>query len=219
MNSFAERMLDYLMEVANGNLDVNLWIHIAVLGVLISVYVIKNTEIRSTLMKATVFLLLTSVAVHAFVYGNPVHFGTFAVVAASAAFQLVKRKSIIEWSKNPRNTMFSVTIMFLGFWYPKFVEVNALESLLYSPLGVVPCATLLMTLGLLTACYPSVSKVQYGITTLAALFYGTVGVFVFKVYFDISLLILVIYAAVNLLASVTKQRAALGGRIVEKARG
>lgn len=211
MNRFAEKMLDYLVEVANGNLAVNLSIHIAVAVVWIALYFIRNKGVRSMLIKGTVLALLTSVAIHALVYGNPVHFGTFAIVALAAAFQMVKRNSVLEWSPNPADRIFSFIIIFLGFWYPKFVEVNAFESLLYSPLGVVPCATLLVTLGLLTACYPSVSKVQYAITAAAALFYGLIGVFVFNVYFDISLLILVFYAAFNLMTAVRKPKTAYMG--------
>jgi len=85
----------------------------------------------------------------------------------------------------------------MGFWYPEFVNKNGIELLIASPLGVIPCPTMLTTLGLLTLVSPSINRIQYTITLVFGLIYGIIGVFVFNVYLDITLLVLVFYSGMN----------------------
>ncbi|MEN6348649.1 MAG: hypothetical protein ABFD08_04515 [Syntrophomonas sp.] len=72
-----------------------------------------------------------------------------------------------------------------------------IQLLVFSPVGIIPCPTLLATLGLRTLVYPGTGKVQYAIAIFMGFVYGIIGTFVFKVYLDAALLALAIFAVYN----------------------
>jgi len=190
----AQEILNYLKILANYSLWVNFAMHILVFMTLFAIFSKTKETLRRLIVQAVVSILLLSVTIHAFVFGNPFHAVTFGILALTSLVQLFVRKDTIQITDSKRIMAIALFFIFMGLWYPEFVDKNALLLLVVSPLGVIPCPTLITTIGLLTLIMPSVNKFQYLITIIMGIVYGVIGVFVFKVYLDITLLILALYA-------------------------
>jgi hypothetical protein len=189
-----EAILQYLEMLANNNLTVNLLMHMVVIAALLSLYLAKSFSFARHLFQGSICLLLLSVTIHAFIFGNIFHALTFGLFTLIALVQLARPKQDIKVNANRIQTVIALFFIIIGLWYPEFIEKNAVMLLLFSPVGVIPCPTLLSVLGLLTLTYPSSGKFQYGFAIFMGLIYGVIGIFVLKVYLDITLLILVLYA-------------------------
>ena len=191
----AGEILNYLEVLANNSLWVNFLMHIVALMALIAVFVLTKQNLKRWIFQGAVSILFLSVTIHALIFGNPFHTVTFGLLALTALVQLFVKKENIRAAESKWITAIALFFIFIGLWYPEFVDKNALMLLMVSPVGVIPCPTLLTTIGLLMLTMPSVSKAQYIITIAMGIVYGVIGVFVFKVYLDITLLILVLYAS------------------------
>ncbi len=190
----AQGILNYLEMLANHSLWVNFSMHILVFMALYAIFSKSNEMLRCWIFRAAVSILFLSVTINAVVFGNPFHAVTFGILALTSLVQLFVRKKAIQITDSKRIMAVALFFIFIGLWYPEFVDKNALLLLVVSPVGVIPCPTLLTTIGLLTLIMPSVNKIQYLITIIMGIVYGVIGVFVFKVYLDITLLILALYA-------------------------
>lgn len=190
----AQEILNYLEMLANHSLWVNISMHILVFMALFAIFSKTKEKLRRWIFQAVVSILLLSVTINALVFGNPFHAVTFGILALTSLVQLFVRKETIQITDSKRIMAIALFFIFMGLWYPEFVDKNALLLLVVSPVGVIPCPTLLTTIGLLTLIMPSVNKFQYLITILMGIVYGVIGVFVFNVYLDITLLILALYA-------------------------
>lgn len=191
----AREILNYLEMVANYSLWINFSMHIVSLIALFLILVETKENLRPWIFQAAVSILLLSVTINALVFGNYFHAVTFGILALTALVQLFVKRETIQITKNKWIMAIALFFIFMGLWYPEFVDKNALMLLVVSPIGVIPCPTLLTTLGLLTLILPSVNKFQYLITIIMGIVYGVIGVFIFKVYLDITLLILALYAS------------------------
>ncbi|MBC2728460.1 hypothetical protein [Desulfosporosinus sp.] len=191
----AQEILNYLELLANNSLWVNFSMHVLALMALISVFMVTKEYLKRWVFQGTVSILFLSVAINAFIFGNPFHMVTFSLLAITALVQLFVGKENIRIAESRWITAIALSFILIGLWYPEFVDKNALMLLVVSPVGVIPCPTLLTTIGLLMLIMPSVSRFQYVITIIMGIVYGVIGVFVFKVYLDITLLILVLYAS------------------------
>ena len=180
--------------VANNNLLVNLLMHIVVFTAIASIFIVTKENLRRFIFHAAVGILFTSVTLNAVIFGNPFHAVTFGILALTALVQPFVRKNNIQISSSKWNIVVALFFILIGLWYPEFVEKNALMLLMVSPVGIIPCPTLLTAIGLLLIILPSVSRVQYVITIIMGIVYGVIGVMVFKVYLDIALLVLALYA-------------------------
>lgn len=189
----AQEILNYLEMLANHSLWVNFSMHILVSIALFAIFSKTKEKLRRWIFQAVVSILLLSVTINAIVFGNPFHVVTFGILALVSLVQLFVRKENIQITDSKRIMAIALFFIFMGLWYPEFVDKNALLLLVVSPVGVIPCPTLLTTIGLLTLIMPSVNKFQYLITIIMGIVYGVIGVFVFKVYLDITLLILALY--------------------------
>lgn len=194
-----ESILNYLTMVSNSNIWLNLVMHIIVLIATISVYLIHNEKVKRVIFHGSILLLFLSVALNAMVFRNPFILVCFGILALVALVQLFRGEKKIPIPGDRMNTIVALAFILLGLWYPKFVDANILESLIVSPVGIVPCPTFLVTLGLLNLAYPNVNKFHYGVTAVMGLIFGIIGVFKFKVYFDITLLVIVAYSLFNLM--------------------
>ncbi len=195
MNS--EQILDYLTMVSNQNLALNLTMHILALVAILGIILLRNQKIQSLLVNGTILVLFMSVAVIAYIYGNPFHLITFAFLAVVTTLELLKGHSSYNHVSVNANTIILVMLIAGGLWYPEFIAASKLELLLVSPVGVVPCPTLLTALGLMGLSYPKVSKKLYASTILLGILYGIIGTFIFKVYLDSLLLFAAGYSLVN----------------------
>ena len=76
--------------------------------------------------------------------------------------------------------------------------MNIVLSLLFAPLGIVPCPTLLTIGGILNLYPGKVNKGLFIYTIILIIVYGVIGTFVFKVYYDFLLLLLATFSILNL---------------------
>lgn len=199
-------MLTYLENISNKNIHFNLISHLVIFALLISLLIFKKTSgrILRHLQASAIGLLLSFVLINALHYGNPFHTITFALMLILCTiFQVTakienKSSAFFESPKKSVISIASFVFIFLGIWYPEFTKVNLVQSLLFSPLGIVPCPTMLASLGFMNLKRNIFSRKSIWTLTIFAFIYGLIGTFVFKVYFDISLLILGILSVVVL---------------------
>jgi len=192
-------IVKYLEMVANSSLLVNFLMHLVVFIAIAVIFVVKSSQIKRLVFQAALSVLFLSVTVNAIIHGNPFHIVTFAILTVTALVQLCLGKGNIEITRNRNTLAVAFFFIFIGIWYPDFIEKNLFMLLFVSPVGVIPCPTLLTTIALMTLVSSSLSKTQYIITAIMGLIYGIIGVFVLKVYLDISLLVLAIYSVCSIL--------------------
>ena len=187
-------IVKYLEMVANSNLWVNFLMHLVVFITITVIFTAKSNQFKRLVFQAALTVLFLSVTVNAIIHGNPFHIVTFAILAVTALAQLCLGKKNIDITRSKTTLAIAFFFIFIGIWYPDFIQKNLLILLFVSPVGVIPCPTLLTTLGLMTLGASSLSKTQYIIIAIMGLIYGIIGVFVLKVYLDITLLVLAIYS-------------------------
>lgn len=193
-------VLNYLETIANHNLMVNLSMHLVIMLTLAAMFGSKNAKLKSMGFHAGLSVLFLSVTISAVIFGNPFHAVTFGILAVTSLLHLCLGKRNIEISASRSKIAIACFFIFIGFWYPEFVEKNALMLLLVSPVGIIPCPTLLSTIGLMTLVSSGLSRSQYTLTIIIGFIYGIIGVFIFRVYLDIALLVLAIYSVYHCLS-------------------
>jgi len=193
----AESILNAIHAAANTSQVVNLVMHLLVLGAVLSLFSISNVKVKRYVFDGTLFILAASVATISIVNGNPFNLITFVIIAIVSIIEVIRGKNWVSRPKMNPNSIACFVFILVGFVYPEFVNANALVLPIVSPLGAIPCATLLVILGMLNLLVPQVNKTQFIVTTMLGLFYGVTGVFQLKVYLDIALLILVLYSLYN----------------------
>lgn len=194
-------ILNYLTMVSNKSILLNLVMHFIVLLPLASVFFINNTKLKKVIFIGSIFVLYLSVSINALVFGNPFHLITFGILTVFTLIELFRGKMQIAQSQIRINTFIALVFILIGFWYPEFVKANVFQLLLLSPVGIVPCPTLLATLGLLTLGYINVSKPLYIAAVIMGAIYGIIGTFVLGVKLDAALLLLVAYSIYRLVST------------------
>ena len=189
----AREILIYLHMVANNNLIINVTMHIVAIMALAAILIITKEDLKRVIFYITISILFLSVTINALFHGNPFHAVTFGILTLTSIIELYKNKSNIRMTNNGMNRAVGFLFIFIGLWYPEFVDKKILMLLLVSPVGIIPCPTLLTTLGLLTLMYQRGNRILCGMISLMGMIYALIGVFVLKVYLDISLLLLVLY--------------------------
>lgn len=134
-------------------------------------------------------LPVISVAILAWSYSNPfngVLFTLLAILIFALSFSATGiRVSFSTWHFI---VIGSVMIAF-GFVYPHFIKVNSLFEYLYaSPVGLIPCPTLSILIGIILLFNPLGSPVLTWSFIVYGLFYGLFGVFKLGVALDLFLL-------------------------------
>lgn len=198
------KMIEYLTKISNNNIYLNLCMHILVFGVLASLFFVNNGKLKNFLTNGTILILCTSVVINAIMGGNPFHIVTFATLAVAVLVALIKDKKQIELPQKKMIIIISFVFIIMGLWYPEFVAVNSIQSFFASPLGIVPCPTLITILGIMNLCYPKVKKTQFIIANILGVIYGFIGTFKFGVIFDMWLIGIVIFSIINICLNRTK---------------
>ena len=155
---------------------------------LIIALILKWTP-SNRLMGVLISLPLLSVAIFAWLTGNPFNGMLFAI--AFAAILILGFKC----TGNPISTstltflIVGIIMVTFGLVYPHFLETGSIVKYLYaSPAGLIPCPTLSVLIGLLLifngfgSTYLTLSLIVLG------LFYGLFGVFRLGVHLDLFLL-------------------------------
>ena len=202
----AETILGFLLDASNRSLFLNGLMHVLVLAAVISLFVISNFKAKRLIFDLTLLVLFSTVAAMSLLVGNPFNFATFAILSFTAAIEVVRGKNQVETPGSGFSTYLASAFILIGFVYPEFVKTSPWLLPFVSPVGIVPCPTLLAAMGMLNLVRPRVSRLQYVVTTLTGIIYAVIGVFFLKVNLDIALLVLVAYSLYNFRAFFGKRR-------------
>lgn len=197
-------ILNYINSVAGKYPILSIALHLMVIALTILLFIPAFKQKRF-MFNGVLALLCTSVAVIASINGNYFNGGFFVILLGFVFIEFFRRRNEIEtvffgrhtWGENVKNA-FCFAMILLGLLYPHFVNVSPVLFIFLSPLGIIPCPTLTVVMGLLNLFYPRVSKGVYTAATLMALFYGITGVFLLQVYMDIPLMLIALYSFYNL---------------------
>lgn len=192
------KMIEYLTKISNNNIYLNFCMHILVFGAIASLFFVSNGIVKKYLTNGTIFILCISVVINAVIGGNPFHIATFAILTVVVLVALIKDKKQIELPQKKMIIIISFVFILMGLWYPEFVDVNRIQSFFASPLGIVPCPTMITILGIMNFCYPKVNKAQFTVAIILGVIFGFIGTFKFGVYFDMWLIGIVIFSLINI---------------------
>lgn len=196
-------LVQYLVMVSNSNLLLNFGMHLLILVSVLSVFLLKSGKARKYAVKGTILVLFATVAANAIIYGNPFHAITFGIMTVMTALVLIKDQNEMKVPRLGIRTIASLFFVLLGIWYPELVKTNILGSILLSPVGMVPCPTLITALGLLGLAHPVAYKKYYMALVFFGMVYGFIGTFKLGVWFDLYLIAAVIFTVGNMAAGMT----------------
>jgi hypothetical protein len=163
---------------------------------LMLVAIIFKWQPTNILMGLLICIPLLSVAIFAWLTGNPFNGVLFSLMTVLILFFAVKASNEpITVSQVPFMIIGILMIVF-GLIYPHFISANSFLKYLYvSPVGLVPCPTLSILIGILLL-YNGLGSQSLTLTFVVfGLFYGLFGAFKLSVYLDIFL----IFGSISLL--------------------
>lgn len=204
-----EVILQFLPMLANKYLYINALMHLLVFFTVAMIFM-PHIKFKKTVFNILILVLMLSISILSIVNGNPFNFLTFFVLSVFAFIEIIKAKNEITTPKISIKTILCLVFILIGMWYPHFVNAHPALLIFLSPVGVLPCPSLYVLLGLLNLYHPQVNKSLFTATALIGLFYGITGVFVLNVALDIPLLILNIYSIYNLRFLLKKNKNAAG---------
>ena len=179
-------LLAALAAIAQRSVAIAIFWHAAILGAVIAFGLGWRPSRRGALLLLS--LPLMSVAALAWLHGNPFNgaiFSVLAVLALVASLALPQAEVTIEpgWA-----VVAGAALVAFAAIYPHFLdELPAFAYFAAAPVGVLPCPTLALLLGLTLAGGGLGSRaVSLGLAAAAA-FYGLFGVFVLGVALDVVL--------------------------------
>jgi hypothetical protein len=141
------------------------------------------------LLGLLICLPLLSVAVFAWISGNPFNGILFSVITILVIiFGFKTSNQPIQMSQVPFMVIGILMIVF-GLVYPHFINAGSFLKYLYaSPAGLIPCPTLSILIGFLLL-YNGLGSQSITLTFIAfGLFYGIFGVLKLAVYLDVFLI-------------------------------
>lgn len=199
-----EVILTYIQMVAGKYPVISILLHILILALIIALF-LPGFKQKRIAFNGVLMVIFASVASVALINGNPFNGLFFSILTIFAVVELFRRRNEItvpaltsvDRSTAIRNLL-CLAAVFVGILYPHFVNVSPAMLLFFSPMGVIPCPTLTVILGLLNLYYPKINKGLYTVVTIAGMFYGLTGVFLLHVYIDIPLMILALYSLYRL---------------------
>ena len=152
-------------------------------------FLIAKWNPSNKLLGILICLPLLSVAIFAWIAGNPFNGSLFSLIAILIfIFSLRAPSGPITLSTFPYYFIGILMIAF-GLIYPHFLNTDSFIKYLYaSPLGLVPCPTLSLLIGFVLL-YNGFGSNSISIAFIViGLFYGIFGVFKLGVYLDLGLL-------------------------------
>ncbi|GET25157.1 hypothetical protein [Prolixibacter sp. NT017] len=184
----AEEILDGLHAIANDYVTLaKIW-HL--LFYILIVALLAGWKPSNQLLASILCLPLLTVALLAWMRGNPFNGTSFTVLAIIVFIFSMQISGLpVTMSQKPF-VVAGILIMAFGLVYPHFIETNSHIGYLYaSPAGLIPCPTLSVVIGFLlvfnglNSAYISLAFV------IAGLFYGLFGLLKLKVQLDLFLVV------------------------------
>ncbi|MFC1883468.1 hypothetical protein ACFL2O_01745 [Thermodesulfobacteriota bacterium] len=193
-----EEIANLLTEVSGEVRNFSAFVHLAFLAVIIFGLIFKKA--RNHLFSffiAFLSLSATVIAVRYAILPNIIIFAVFFILIVHA---YIKKKLNFDFSSNKIiNSLFGITAMVFGFWYLHWVEDPVwLNALLYSPLGVVNCPTMLTVTGFLCLSEKPRSVMLEATVALTTLYFGFFGVFRLGAYVDVTMIICALFLILRL---------------------
>lgn len=160
----------------------------AVFYILIAALISKWVP-TNRLLGALLCIPLFSVAVFAWITGNPFNGIVFSVSAVLIlVFGMKASPEPVDLSRLPY-LVIGIAMVVFGLIYPHFIEANSPLKYLYaSPAGLIPCPTLSILIGVLLIFNGFDSQPLMITFIVVGLFYGLFGVLKLAVYLDAFLL-------------------------------
>lgn len=181
-----EQILTSNTAIAHDGLMIAFLWHVALmLAFLAALYGWRPKPRTEALLIAT---LPASVAGFAFAYGNPFNAAAFiALTVGLVAFAVRDRRAAIldvpRWSRTSGAAMLG-----FGWVYPHFLDGSAFTYLYAAPVGLLPCPTLAVAIGLALYTGGAGRRTWQLLLATAGLFYGVYGVARLGVWLDIGLI-------------------------------
>jgi hypothetical protein len=183
-----EQILVSLQTIANQySMIATLW-HVAIL-VFIALLAFRLAP-SNQLLGILISLPLISVAVFAWISGNPFNGSVFALLGVLVLiFGFRAPATAVETSPLPF-LIIGILMVIFGLVYPHFLENGSLIRYLYAaPTGLIPCPTLSLVIGLALIFGGFQSQALTLTLVVGGLFYGLFGAFRLGVTLDIGLLL------------------------------
>lgn len=182
-----EEILNGLAYAANQFTTLSIIWHIILLFLVVLLIIGKKFNIKTIAALLGIFLL--SAGVIAVYTHNPFNAVMFAIAALLFGIYTLKFKPEpvgISWDVVP---VIGLVMFLFGFIYPHFLEGSAFYKYFYaSPMGLIPCPTLLAFIGI-TLMLNGFNSKRWMITgAVFGLFYGIFGVLRLGVYLDVGLI-------------------------------
>jgi hypothetical protein len=174
------------------------FVHLSFLAVIILGLIFKKARKHLfSFFIAFISLSATIIAIRYSIVPNILIFAIFFILIINAYI----RKNLNFGLSNitPVNIVFGIAAMLFGFWYLHWVESPVwLNALLYSPLGVVNCPTMLTVAGFLCLSEEPRSVKLEATVALTTLYFGFFGVFRLGAYVDVVMIICALFLIVRL---------------------
>jgi hypothetical protein len=200
-------ILSGLTRIANDMLGVAILWHVLI-GLVIAALVLR-WEVSHRLVAWTLALLPASVSALAFAYGNPFNGATFGLLAVLLLIHAVRRRGTPAGAGTSWPLWLGALSLAFGWMYPHFLVGRPLAVyLVAAPVGLVPCPTLAVMVGLALVSGALRGRTWSMTLSCVALFYGVFGVLRLGVTLDVGLLV----GAVALFVNTPRNPASASGR-------
>ena len=183
----ADRILSWATSVANDWRPLAIAWHV-VLATVLMAFVIRQRP-SSRVLGLLLVVPLVSVALVAWASGNPFNGLIFSVLV------VLLLRTAVRWPQTPISCGVNgwgaagVALVAFGWAYPHFLRTDGWIAYAYaSPLGLLPCPTLAVVIGITLMCRGLQSTGWSLILAAAGILYGLIGVFVLRVPLDVWLL-------------------------------
>lgn len=160
-----------------------------ILFYLLIIALLANWQPSNRILGIMIALPLLSVAVLAWIYGNPFNGITFSLAALLLLFFAIKTSNQPIITSQTIYVVIGIMMIIFGLIYPHFAETNSFFKYLYSsPFGLVPCPTLSVLIGFALVFNGFGSQAINLVLVIFGLFYGLFGAFKLGVYLDLGLI-------------------------------
>lgn len=160
-----------------------------ILFYLLIIALVAAWQPSNKLLGILVALPLLSVAVLAWMQGNPFNGTTFSIATLFMLFFALKTSGQMTITTQPIYVVIGIAMIIFGLVYPHFVETNSIFKYLYaSPFGLIPCPTLSVLIGFALVFNGFNSQAINLILVIFGLFYGLFGGIKLGVYLDLGLI-------------------------------
>lgn len=177
-----------LSRIANAGFGVAVAWHVALGALLVALVAGWRPPVRA--IAAFAIAMLASVCAAAWAFGNPFNAAAFAALVVALAIIARSAPSGRSGGSTRVASAFGGLLAAFAWSYPHFLHGRpALAYMIAAPIGLVPCPTLALLIGLALAGYRPEARSWSIVLGATGLLYGAFGVFRLSVAIDVALII------------------------------